>query len=63
MNTSRQELKRRGFRLFKETLIITLYLWAVFGLLVLHKSMILAEHHIDPLLVDTEKAKEKGRRL
>ena len=47
MNTSRQELKRRGFRLFRETLIITLYLWAVFGLLVLHKSMILAEHHID----------------
>jgi hypothetical protein len=28
-------------------LIITLYLWAVFGLLVLHKSMILSEHHLD----------------
>lgn len=47
MTTSRQELKRRAFLLFKESLIIVLYLWAVFGLLTLHKSMILAEHHID----------------
>ena len=27
--------------------MITLYLWAVLGLLVMHKSMILSEHHID----------------
>lgn len=27
--------------------MITLYLWAVFGLLEMHKSMILAEHHFD----------------
>jgi hypothetical protein len=47
MSTSRQGLKHRVFREFKEGLIITLYLWAVFGLLVLHKSMILAEQHID----------------
>ena len=47
MSTSRQWLKQRVFLEFKEGLIITLYLWAVFGLLVLHKSMILAEHHID----------------
>lgn len=47
MSTSRQALKQRVFLEFKEGLIITLYLWAVFGLLVLHKSMILAEHHID----------------
>jgi hypothetical protein len=47
MSTSRQGLKQRVFLEFKEGLIITLYLWAVFGLLVLHKSMILAEHHID----------------
>jgi hypothetical protein len=47
MSTSRQGLKQRVFLEFKEGLIITLYLWAVFGLLVLHKSMILAERHID----------------
>jgi hypothetical protein len=27
--------------------MIASYLWAVFGLIVMHKSMILAEHHID----------------
>ena len=47
MSTSRQGVKQKVFHEFKEGLIITLYLWAVFGLLVLHKSMILAEHHID----------------
>jgi hypothetical protein len=49
MNTSGhgQGLKHRLLLEFKGGLIITLYLWAVFGLLVLHKSMILAEHHID----------------
>jgi hypothetical protein len=47
MSTSRQELKQKVFVELKEGFICTLYLWAVFGLLVLHKSMILAEHHID----------------
>jgi hypothetical protein len=47
MRTSRQGLKQRVFLEFKEGLIITLYLWTVFGLLVLHKSNILAEQHID----------------
>jgi hypothetical protein len=47
MGTSREGLKHRAFLEFKEGLIITFYLWAVFGLLVVHKSMILAEHHID----------------
>lgn len=47
MGTSRQGLKQRVFLEFKEGLIITLYLWTVFGLLVLHQSMILAAHHID----------------
>jgi hypothetical protein len=47
MSTSRQGLKQRVFLEFKEGLIIALYLWAVFGLLVLHKSMILSEHHLD----------------
>ena len=47
MDTSTPTLKQRAYHEFKEGLIIVLYLWAVFGLLVLHKSMILAEHHID----------------
>ena len=47
MDTSTPTLKQRAFHEFKEFLIIALYLWVVFGLLVLHKSMILAEHHID----------------
>jgi hypothetical protein len=47
MSTSSQELKQKVLVEFKEGLIIALYLWAVFGLLVVHKSMILAEHHID----------------
>jgi hypothetical protein len=47
MSTFHKGLKQRVLSEFKEGLIITLYLWAVFGLLVLHKSMVLAEHHID----------------
>ena len=47
MSTSRQGLKQRVFLKIKEGLIIALYLWAVFGLLTLHRSMILAEYHID----------------
>ena len=47
MSTSRQGLKQTVFVEFKEGLIIALYLWAVFGLLVLHTSVILAAHHID----------------
>ena len=47
MSTSRQGLKQRVFLEFKEGLIIALYLWVVFGLLVLHTSMVLAEHRID----------------
>jgi hypothetical protein len=47
MDTSSQTPKQRVFRELKEGLVITLYLWAVFGLLVLHKSIVLAEHHID----------------
>jgi hypothetical protein len=47
MNTSRQTLKQRAYSQLKEFLIIALYLWVVFGLMEFHKSMILAEHHID----------------
>lgn len=46
-STSNQTLKQKAYQEFKEFLLIALYLWLVFGLLELHKSMILAEHHID----------------
>ena len=47
MSTFHQGLKQKVFSELKEGLLITLYLWAVFGLLILHKSIVLAEHHID----------------
>jgi len=47
MNNSKRTIKQGVLHEFKEGLLIAFYLWAVFGLLVLHKSMILAEHHID----------------
>lgn len=47
MNIASRTLKERTYRGFKEFLMMALYLWVVFGLLELHKSMILAEHHID----------------
>src|SRR6516164_2958791 len=47
MTTSNRGLKQRVFLAFKENLILTLYLWAVFLLLVVYKSTILAEQHID----------------
>jgi hypothetical protein len=40
-------LRQKAYHQFKEFLVIALYLWLVFGLLELHKSMILAEHHIN----------------
>jgi hypothetical protein len=47
MDTSTRNIMQRAHHEFKEALRIALYLWVVLGLLVLHKSMILAEHHID----------------
>jgi hypothetical protein len=47
LDIAKRTIRQRAFSEAKEGLILTLYLWAVFGLLVLHKSMILAEHHID----------------
>jgi len=46
METTRQTLKQKAIEQMKEFLLIALYLWVVFGLLVVYKSMILAEHHI-----------------
>jgi hypothetical protein len=45
MTTSHQELKQRVFLALKNNLILTL--WAVFLLLVVYKSTILAEQRID----------------
>jgi hypothetical protein len=47
MDTSNRNLLQRAHHELKEGLRIALYLWVVFGLLLLHKSMILAEHNID----------------
>jgi len=42
-----QTLKHRAYHEMKEGLVIALYLFLIFGLLTIHKAMILAEHHID----------------
>jgi len=47
MATSSLTLKQRSSQQLKEFLVIALYLWMVFGLLVMYKSVILAEYHID----------------
>lgn len=47
MSASKPTIKQRALHTIKEGLLIAFYLWVVFGLLILHKSMILAEHHID----------------
>jgi hypothetical protein len=47
MSASHRTLKEKAFHEFEEFLIIAFYLWVVLGLLEVHKSMILAEHHID----------------
>jgi hypothetical protein len=40
-----EALKQKAYHEFKEYLVIVLYLWVVFGLLLLYKSMILNEEH------------------
>jgi len=46
MSPSIQTLKQKAYGQFREFLIIAAYLWVVFGLLEVHKAMILAEHHM-----------------
>ena len=43
----RQVLKRKAVHEVREYFLISAYLFVVFSLLVVHKSLILAEHHID----------------
>src|SRR5271155_4654353 len=40
-------LKERAFDEFKRFIVIFLYLWVVFGLLSLHKSIVLVQRHLD----------------
>src|ERR1700741_2165388 len=40
-------LKQKASEELKRFLVIFLYLWVVFGLLSLHKSLILSQHHLD----------------
>jgi hypothetical protein len=47
MSGSATTLKQKAIHELKEFLLIALYLWVVFGLFVLYKSLILGEEHID----------------
>lgn len=40
-------LKERASDEFRRYLVIFLYLWVVFGLLSIHKSIVLSQHHLD----------------
>lgn len=46
MDTSLPTLKQKAYTELKEFLIIAIYLWVVFGLLLLYKSLTLGEEHI-----------------
>jgi hypothetical protein len=46
MSTSSRTLKQIAYLQLKEFLVISLYLWVVFGLLVMFKSVVLAEQGI-----------------
>lgn len=40
-------LKEKAFDEFKRFWVIFFYLWVVFGLLSIHKTIVLSEHHLD----------------
>jgi hypothetical protein len=42
-----RNLKERAFEEFKRFVVIFLYLWVVFGLLSIHKSLVLSQVHLD----------------
>jgi hypothetical protein len=46
MSAPNQNLKQRVYHGFKDYLAISLYLWIIFGLFVLYKSIILSEENI-----------------
>ncbi len=43
----KRSLKEKASHEFRRFLVIFLYLWVVFGLLSLHKSLVLSQHHLD----------------
>jgi hypothetical protein len=47
VNAPKRNLKQKAVHEVREYFLISLYLFLVFSLLVVHRSMILAEHHID----------------
>jgi len=47
VTTAQQTLQQKAVRKLREYLVISGYLFVVFSLLTVHRSMILAEHHID----------------
>lgn len=47
MGVLNRTLKEKAYQQLKEFLLIALYLWLVFGLLIVYKSVVLAEYHID----------------
>ena len=49
MGTTTASLKQRAYHELKEFLVIAFYLWVVFGLFLLYKSVILGEEHISYL--------------
>jgi hypothetical protein len=49
VSTPHGNLKEKAYHELKEFLLITVYLWVVFGLFLLYKSVILNEEHINTL--------------
>ena len=49
MGTSSETLKQKAYHELKEYIVIVVYLWVVFGLFLLYKSVILNEEHISYL--------------
>jgi hypothetical protein len=47
MSEGKRTLKQRAFHGLREYLVISFYLFVVFSLFAIYKSVILAEHHID----------------
>lgn len=46
MSTISHTLKQRAYHELQEYLVVVLYLWLIFGLFLLYKSVVLAENHI-----------------
>jgi hypothetical protein len=42
-----RRVKTKAYAEFKQFLVIFVYLWVVFGLLSIHKSIVLSEHNLD----------------